>query len=93
MLVVRFEDINRSYLDAINAFVTERFGADAAYPEMRQANVSEDKWYADLMRALKKRITFTQAEIDEQYESVYCRHFYSPEEITRMKSKWTVAER
>lgn len=93
VLVVRFEDINRNYLEACNAFVSERFGEAAKYDRMLLANVSEDKWYADIMREFKALIRFTPEQIASQYESKYCRHFYSPAEIDRMKSKWKLAER
>lgn len=92
VLIVRFEDINRNYLEAINAFVTERYGANAAYPAMRQANVSSKKWYSEIMKEFKEKITFTPAEIAEQYDTQYCRHFYTPEEITKLKAKWPVQE-
>jgi hypothetical protein len=91
VLIVRFEDINRNYLEACNAFVRQRFGESATYPALLPANMSDDKWYGPLMLDFKKNIRFTPEQIASQYESRYCRHFYSPEEIERMKAKWNVA--
>ena len=93
VLVVRFEDINRNYLEAINAFVTERFGDGAAYRAMRKTNVSSSKWYSEIMREFKQKITFTPEEIAEQYDTKYCSHFYTPEEIQKLKSRWPVETR
>ena len=93
VLVTRFADINRNYLEAINAYLGERYGADAVCTELRSANLSEKKWYSELMREFKTRITFTPGEIEELYSSPYCAHFYTPGEIEIMKSKWKTEER
>jgi hypothetical protein len=93
VLVTRFEDINRNYVEAINAYLGERFGPDAVCAELRSANLSEKKWYSELMREFKSRITFTPGEIEELYSSPYCAHFYTPGEIETMKSKWKTGER
>lgn len=92
VLLVRFEDINRNYLEATNAFVSERFGKAAEYPAILPANVSDDKWYGELMKEFRSKIRFTPQQIVSQYDSKYCRHFYSPAEIERMKAKWKLAE-
>jgi hypothetical protein len=92
ILVMRFENINRNYLEAVNAFVTERFGASAAFTSLRDTNVSTDKWYSDLMKEFKRTITFTPQEIAEQYDTKYCRHFYTGEEIRELKSRWPIRE-
>jgi len=90
VLVLRFEDINRNYLEACNAFVTERFGDNAKYKEILPANVSDGKWYGDLMREFKKQIIFKQEQISALYDSPYCKHFYSEKEISIMKSRWNI---
>lgn len=90
ILVVRFEDINKNYCEAVNAFVTPRFGNNIRYEKMRPFNVSEDKWYISLMKDFKSQITFKQETLDSAYCSKYCMHFYTPSEIERMKSKYRV---
>ena len=92
ILVMRFENINRNYLEAVNAFVTERFGASAAFTSLRDTNVSDEKWYSNLMKEFKRTITFTPQEIAEQYDTKYCRHFYTEKEVRELKARWPVRE-
>jgi hypothetical protein len=88
ILVVRFEDIKRNYLDAINAFVEPRFGTPNRYQRIRPFNVSENKWYSELMKEFKINITFNKKNIDQAYSSKYSMHFYTSKEIETMKSKY-----
>jgi hypothetical protein len=90
VLILRFEDINRNYLEAVNTFVTARFGLESAYPAFLPSNLSESKWYGSLMKEFIDKIRFTPEQIEQQYGSKYCMHFYSDDEITKMKSRWKV---
>ena len=88
ILIVRFEDIRRNYLDAVNAFVEPRFGTPARFSSLLARNVSEQKWYADLMRGFKEKIRFSKDLLDDQYGGRYCTHFYSTGEISDMRGRW-----
>lgn len=93
ILIVRFEDISRNYLDAVNSFAAPRHNGRLKYKRMREANVSENKWYAPLMREFKTRITFKQEILDSAFQSRYCTHFYTPAEIERMNSRYKVGSK
>jgi hypothetical protein len=90
ILVVRFEDIRRNYLEAVNAFVSLG-GRNRQYAGMVNANVSDQKWYGSLMTEFKSKITYSREVLDDAYDSKYCRHFYTPAEIERMRSKHRVS--
>jgi hypothetical protein len=88
ILIVRFEDINKNYLDAVNTFVAPRFGKEPRYENMRPFNVSKDKWYSELMKEFKSTITFKKEILDSVFKSKYVKHFYTEKEIEKMKSKY-----
>jgi hypothetical protein len=90
ILIVRFEDIGRNYLEAVNAFVAPAYGGGSRYPKMINANVSEQKWYGQLMKEFKAKVTFSREVLDEAYDSKYCGHFYTSTEIAKMGSKHRV---
>jgi hypothetical protein len=88
ILVVRFEDINKNYCEAVNAFVAPRFGKNIRYKKMRPFNVSDDKWYSTLMKEFKSTITFNKEMFESVFNSKYVKHFYTEKEIEKMKSKY-----
>ncbi len=91
ILIVRFEDLNRNYLEAVNAFV-KKANRSLSYSKMVNANVSDDKWYGGLLKEFKSKVSFSRKALDETYDSKYCNHFYMPEEIATMRSRFRVDE-
>jgi hypothetical protein len=90
ILVVRFEDINRNYLEAVNTFVAPSRGGVLRYEKMINSNVSDDKWYGSLMNDFKSQISFKKEILDAAYQSKYCHHFYTDREIDKMRSRYQI---
>lgn len=90
ILVVRFEDIGRNYLNAVNSFVKGSYNRNLHYQKMVDSNVSDTKWYGSLMKDFKSQISFKKEILDAAYQSKYCRHFYTEEEVVRMRAQWRV---
>ncbi|WP_131806141.1 putative capsular polysaccharide synthesis family protein [Mycobacterium alsense] len=88
VLVLRFEDIKKNYLDALNEFVVERYGEPSRVDRLWPANLSSRKWYFDLMHEFRQNIRFSETDIDAAYNTPYARYFYSDQELTSMRSKW-----
>jgi Putative capsular polysaccharide synthesis protein len=88
VLVLRFEDISKNHLEALNEFVVQRYGRSSRIDRLWPANLSSRKWYFDLMNEFKEKIQFSDAEIDAVYGTPYARHFYSDRELASMRSKW-----
>jgi hypothetical protein len=92
VLIVRFEDIRKNYLEAINGFMGGRAENPREYSRMWPNNVSGKKWYGELMKEFKSTVRFTKQELDDVYESKYCAHFYTKDEVRNMRSRWRVGE-
>lgn len=88
VLIVKFEDIKKNHVDALNELVTKRFGEESKVSKLEPLNLSEKKWYSSIMGEFKKTISFTKEELDEAYCSKYMRHFYSAEQIQKLRAKW-----
>jgi hypothetical protein len=88
ILVLRFTDIRKNHVEALDFFVKERFGSGAAVPNLLTRNVSSEKWYADLMNDFLKRLTFTQDELDRAYHCQYSRYFHTQQELDDFRNKW-----
>jgi hypothetical protein len=56
--------------------------------ELKDANVAEDKWYADIYNDFKKSFSPKSDYIDVLYNSTFMKHFYSEEEIETFRMKW-----
>ncbi|WP_028784006.1 putative capsular polysaccharide synthesis family protein [Thalassobacillus devorans] len=57
--------------------------------QLISSNVANEKWYSDLYNNFKENFKPTTKFIDSLYDSKYMRHFYTTEEIERLRSKWT----
>ncbi len=90
MLVLRFSDVRTNHVDALNCFLTSRFGEHARIESLRSSNVSSKKWYAALMKEFRNRLDFTSDELDRAYESRYMRYFHTDREIDEMRSMWRI---
>ncbi|WP_085180226.1 putative capsular polysaccharide synthesis family protein [Mycobacterium bohemicum] len=88
VLVLRFEDINKNHLDALNEFVVGRYGQSSRIDRLWPANLSSKKWYFDRMNEFLREIKFSDDDINAAYATPYARHFYTDQELAAMRSKW-----
>lgn len=84
ILILRFEDINRNYLTALNQYVCPT----KPYARLRSGNVSSEKWYGERLKAFNKLLTYDPEELDSVYSSRYMLHFYSPDEIASFRKRF-----
>lgn len=85
VLIVQLEKLNAN-ADIVRGFVADdRF--DFAVSEV-QGNVSSAKWYKEHVRYLKENVEFPVAYLELMYKSKYMRHFYSQDDIAKLRSKW-----
>ncbi len=85
-----FADLLLIKLEKLNGVAEEAFKSFLQLPEFKlvKTNVAEDKWYADAYDAFKEWLELPDAYLNEQYDSTYSRHFYTPEEIAGFRRKW-----
>ncbi len=93
VLVLRFEDISKNHLDALNEFVVGRYGESSRIDRLWPANLSSRKWYFDLMNEFRQKIQFSDNEIEAAYDTPYARYFYTDQELAGMRSKWQALAR
>jgi len=53
-------------------------------------NDGNNKYYSEAYNKMKKMVTFPSQFLDEMYDSAFVRHFWTPDEIDKMKSNWTI---
>jgi hypothetical protein len=82
VLLIRLENLNGCATNAFGEFLgLEGF-------TLVNANIGSQKIYAPLYERFKRSIVLPQSYVERMYGSKYMRHFYSPEEIARFRSKW-----
>lgn len=57
--------------------------------ELRRYNTSQDRDYAEKYARFKKSVDLPERYLDEMYESRYARHFYTEEEISEFRCRWS----
>jgi hypothetical protein len=78
--------------DAAKARAIARFlGLDDF--EIVRSNVTADKPHAVRYSEFKRRLRIPPALLEELYESRFARHFYSPDERARFRTRWGGGER
>ena len=83
LLVLRQEDLSRVGAAAVGEFLGV---GDFALVD---ANVGDDKRYADLYRRFKAEVVLPGEYLDRMYDSDYARCFYTPAEIVAARARWT----
>jgi hypothetical protein len=83
ILLIRLEDLNACWSDAIEEFLGIYNVA------LVQANISADKEYFDIYRTFKDSIQLPQAYIDKMYSSRFSRHFYTDQELGQFERGWS----
>lgn len=86
LLVIRLEDLNRSFTPAIKEF----FHLENDIP-MVKANIGAEKKYHQAYQYVVQNIRIPRAVCETIYASRYARHFYTPEERQRLIARWSEA--
>lgn len=82
VLVIRMEDINRSVVPAMEAFL----GIDGF--KLFHSNLAEKKWYAEAYKEVKSKIVLEKEVCEKIYSTKYARHFYTDKEVAGFMKKW-----
>lgn len=83
VLLMRMEDLDSCAGVAFKQFLgIEDFG-------MTNANVGTAKGYASLYETFKRELTLPRAYLDSMYGSRMARHFYSTDELSEFRRRWT----
>jgi hypothetical protein len=86
LLLFRLRDLNRCATEAFYEFMgLEQFS-------LINANIAEQKDYTSVYRAFKNAITFSESYLDRMYNSDFCKHFYSDQELEQLRAQWTRAD-
>lgn len=56
--------------------------------EIKKENAAANKWIAESYEEAKKELRFSKEYFDKCYDEPYIKHFYSDEDIEKMKNKW-----
>ena len=82
-LIIRMENLSEKGEDAMRRYLA----FDAI--RLAEANVGDSKSYSDKYNEVKKNIVFSPDYLNKMYNSTYARHFYSREEISLYREKWS----
>lgn len=82
LLLIRLENLRQSAGQALGIFM------NLDHISLRNANISEDKSYSEEYKLFKANVSLPRSYIDSMYETKYMRHFFSEEEIERLRAKW-----
>jgi hypothetical protein len=84
LLVVKMEIPDRSKAAAITKFLgLENF-------QLKRSNISNQKIYADAYREFRKKIYLPESYVDQMHKSEYAQHFYSIDELEKIRNAWIV---
>lgn len=85
VLVIKLERLNEVYRQALKAFLD----LDFTNISLVKTNVSDSKSYHQLYRKFINWLRLPEKYLDQMYSSRYARHFYTREEISRFRKRWT----
>lgn len=84
-LVLRLENLNECAQDAFKEFLNiDGF-------TLIEGNISSEKAYYPIYQKFLDSVVLPDFYVRRMYTSKYARHFYSEEEITKFKAKWSKA--
>lgn len=84
LLVLRFESLADTGPDALQRF----FDLDRPV-SIDQANVGSTKSYAEPYRQFLEMVRFSDRTTLAAYETAFARHFYTEEELGKMRRRWS----
>jgi Putative capsular polysaccharide synthesis protein len=82
LLVLRLEDLDRVFGEALTSFLGQPIA------ELELHHIGDEQKYAELYKRFKATQRFPAEVLDRYYDTAYCRHFYTPEEIARFRQRW-----
>ncbi len=83
LLLVKLESLRDCAEEAFNTFLElDNF-------ELVRANEADDKWYAQLYKEFKAEVALPESYLDQLYDTTWMTRFYSAEEISAFRDKWT----
>lgn len=83
LLLLKLENLNHCYQSAFKEWLgVENF-------RLVEANVAENKRYVDLYQAVSKKVVVPNEMIERMYTLDCVRHFYTHDEITKFKARWS----
>ena len=83
LLVLRSEESDSTKSDAVKTLLKlDTFS-------LENENIGANKPYSTLYSEFKKQLQLPQTYLDTMLDSKYTRHFYSPEEIGKIKDRWS----
>lgn len=82
LLLIRLEDLNDVAVKAFRNFMK------VENVTLQNTNISKDKKYSDEYGLFKQNVVLPREYIDSMYNTKYMKHFYSGEEIFRLRQKW-----
>lgn len=82
VLLLKLETIKHCAPEAIKQFL----GVDNLV--LTDANSADEKIYYPIYREYLKKVTLPKSYLNKMYKSKYARHFYSSNEIKKLKAKW-----
>lgn len=85
VLVIKLERLNEVYRQALKAFLD----LDFTNISLAKANVSDSKSYNQLYQKFINWLRLPKKYLDRMYSSQYARHFYTREEISIFRKRWT----
>jgi len=60
--------------------------------KIQRSNVGDQKIFGEVYQDFKKALIVAPQHLDTVYQSQYARHFYSIDELARMREKWSTAQ-
>ena len=82
LLIVRLENLSQCVQPAMKEFLNIRDF------KIRSSNVSSDKAYGPLYKEFIANAKMPEFYLDAMYQSKYCQHFYSAQEIREFRKLW-----
>lgn len=81
IFVYQLEKLN-DLLPELSAFVGKEI------PTLEEGNYTKTKWVGDSYAKALKDLTFSEAYFNDCFEADWVKHFYSLEDIEKMKERW-----
>jgi Putative capsular polysaccharide synthesis protein len=86
ILLLRTETDNIVKSQAVAEFV------DRPNLTIQRSNVGDEKEFGDVYQAFKKALIVAPQHLDTVYKSPYATHFYTTDELAKMRQKWSMAQ-
>lgn len=76
-------------LDKLNDVVDELFNwLGVPFENLENGNITSDKWVGESYKYALDKIEFSQEYFERCFEEEYLQHFYTEEDIVKLKKRW-----